>query len=258
LNVFEVPEASRIAKGRAIVNLLSLNPGERVVKLLCTRDMEGKYLVFLTKKGIIKRTEALAFSRIRSTGIRAITIQDDDQLIFCSVSTGKNSIVIATAKGQGIRFDENEVRSMGRQAAGVIGIRLKDDDWVVGMEVVTEDKDLLFATAHGYGKRVKVADFRIAHRGGYGVRTIPATKRNGNVIGLVIVTDYSNILLIDGAGKIIRLSSKEIRTMGRQAQGVRLVRLDPDQVLVAIVVAGEDTAISGNIPNTITDNNNEQ
>jgi DNA gyrase subunit A len=245
LNVFEVPEASRTAKGRAIVNLLSLTPGERVVKLLCTRDMEGKYLVLLTKKGIIKRTEALAFARIRSTGIRAITIQEDDQLIFCSLSSGNCSIVIATAKGQGIRFAEQEVRAMGRQAAGVIGIRLKDNDAVVGMEVVSENQDLLFATEQGYGKRVRVADFRIAHRGGYGVRTIPATKRNGNVIGLITVNDLSSILLIDGAGKIIRLSSKEIRTMGRQAHGVRLIRLDPGQVLVAVILAGEDDRTSG-------------
>ncbi len=249
LQVFEVPEASRTAKGRAVVNLLTLHPDEHVVKLLCTHDLEGSYLVMLTRKGIIKRTEATAFSNIRVTGIRALTVHDDDQLVFCSLSSGNGSIVIATAEGQGIRFDENEVRAMGRQAAGVIGIRLKDNDYVVGMEVVADDnKDILFATQYGYGKRVRVGDFRVAHRGGYGVRTIPTTKRNGKVIGLAIVTNESSILLIDVSGKIIRLSPKEIRTMGRQAQGVRLIRLDPDQQLAAVVaVDGQQELQSCNV-----------
>ncbi len=135
-----------------------------------------------------------------------------------------------------IRFKETEVRSMGRTAAGVMGIRLYEGDYVVGMEVVPEDKDMLFVTQGGFGKRVRVADFRIAHRGGYGVRTIPTEGRNGPVIGLAIVDDSSNVLLIDIHGKIIRLSPKEIRTMGRQAKGVRLIRLEEDRHLAAISV----------------------
>lgn len=241
LQVFEVPEGSRIAKGRAIVNLLPLTPGEHVVKLLCTRDLvEGTYLVMLTKNGIIKRTDASEFAHIRSTGIRAATLKEDDELVFCALSTGKDTIIIATAHGQGIRFKEDEVRSMGRQAAGVIGIRLKPKDYVVGMEVISDHGDILFATQNGYGKRVSVADFRIAHRGGLGVRTIPADKRNGLVIGLAHVTDKSNLLLIDQAGKIIRLPSNEVRTMGRQAKGVRLIRLDENQKLATIVAFEED------------------
>lgn len=240
LSVFQIPEASRIAKGRAIVNILTMAPGEHIVKLLCARDLEGQFLVMLTKKGTIKRTEATAFAKIRSTGIRAITLNEDDQLVFCSLSTGSDSIVIATALGQGIRFKETEVRSMGRQAAGVIGIRLYDEDYVVGMEVVSDDKDILFATQRGYGKRVRVNDFRVAHRGGYGVRTIPTDERNGTVIGLVIVDDNSEILLIDAAGKIIRLSPKEVRTMGRQAKGVRLIRLESDRVLSGIAVINQN------------------
>ncbi|MFA6065917.1 MAG: DNA gyrase subunit A [Candidatus Babeliaceae bacterium] len=239
LSVFQVPEASRTARGRAVVNLLSLNPDERVVKLLCARDLEDKYLVLLTKNGVIKRTVASAFAKIRSTGIRAITLNDGDELVFCSLSSGNDSIVIATARGQGIRFPESEVRAMGRQAAGVRGIRLRSKDHVVGMQVVPEEKDILFATEQGYGKRVRVGDFRIAHRGGVGVRTIPTDARNGFVIGLVVVHDESSVLLIDVLGKIIRLASKEVRTMGRQAKGVRLIRLDEGQKLSTIVVAGE-------------------
>jgi len=240
LQVFQVPEASRTAKGRAIINLLPLQQGEHVVKLLCTRDLEDKYLVMVTKSGTIKRTEARAFAKIRSNGLRAITINDGDQLAFCSLSSGSDSIVLATANGFGIRFKENEVRAMGRNAAGVHGIRLRDGDAVVGMTVVADDKDILFATEHGYGKRVRVGDFRVAHRGGYGVRTIPTTERNGKVIGLKVVDDESHVLLIDAAGKIIRLSPKEVRTMGRQAQGVRLIKLDSTQKLATMVVCNEN------------------
>ncbi len=240
MTVFEVPEASRMARGRAIVNLLELQEGETVVKLLCARDLEGKFIVMLSKNGIIKRTNATDFSNIRTTGIRAITLREGDELIFCSLSTGNDSIVIATAHGQGIRFQEQEVRSMGRQASGVIGIRLRKNDYVVGMEVIFDGKDLLFATEHGYGKKVHLEDFRLAHRGGVGVRTIPTDKRNGLVIGLVVVEANSNILLIDQSGKIIRLPATEVRAMGRQAKGVRLIKLDEGQSLAAIVSFAEE------------------
>lgn len=240
MRVFEVPEGSRTAKGRAIVNLLPLAPQERVVKLLCVREMEGKSLVMLTQKGVIKRTDAMAFAKIRSSGIRAVSLREADELVFCALSSGNDTIVIATAKGQGIRFKETEVRQMGRQAAGVMGIRLKSGDYVVGMEVIADDSDILFATERGYGKRVKAEDFRVAHRGGYGVRTIPTDERNGIVIGLAAVSDRSNVLLIDTAGKMIRLSPQEIRTMGRQAKGVRLIKLEPEQKLATLVAFEEE------------------
>ena len=247
MTVFEVPEGSRTAKGRAIINLLPLTPEEKVVRLLCTRDLDTKSLVMLTKKGIIKRTDATEFAKIRSSGIRAITLREDDELVFCALSSGADSIVIATAKGQGIRFKETEVRQMGRQASGVMGIRLKSKDYVVGMEVIADDRDILFATARGYGKRVKAEDFRVAHRGGYGVRTIPTDERNGLVIGLAAVSDNSNILLIDTAGKMIRLSPTEIRTMGRQAKGVRLIKLDDQQVLSSVVEFEDESPLHGEV-----------
>lgn len=233
--VYQIPEGTRTAKGRAIINLLQLNPNERVVKLLCTRDMENKFIVMITRRGVIKKTDAMEFAKIRSTGIRAVNLNEGDELAFCSISSGTDSIVIATYHGQGIHFKESEVRSMGRNAAGVRGISLRDEDHVVGLEVIPETSDLLFATSKGYGKRVKVTDFRVAHRGGLGVRTIPCDTRNGFVIGLECVSDESNVLLIDTNGKIIRLSPQEIRTMGRQAKGVRLVRLADKQHLSAMV-----------------------
>lgn len=242
LSVFQVPEASRTAKGRAIVNLLPLAPEEYVVKLLCTRDFEDKHLVMVTKLGTIKRTEATAFAKIRSSGIRAITLNDGDELVFCSLSSGTNYIVLATARGQGIRFMETEVRSMGRVAAGVRGIRLHAGDRVVGMEVVSEDQDILFTTERGYGKRVRVADFRATHRGGLGVKAMPTDKRNGQLIGLVVVDDFTHILLIDTTGKIIRLSPKEVRTMKRQAMGVRLIKLDDAERRLAAIAVVPATA----------------
>jgi DNA gyrase subunit A len=240
LDVYQVPEGSRTAKGRAIVNLLPLAENEKVVKLLCLREMQDKFLVMVTKYGIIKKTAMKSFAKIRSTGIRALGLKEDDKLAFCDVSTGNDSIVIATSFGQGIHFKEEEVRAMGRQAAGVRGIKLRDDDSVVGMEIISDTRrDLLFATAKGYGKRVRVEDFRVAHRGGLGVRTIPVDKRNGEVIGLALVSEKSNILLIDTNGKIIRLSPQEIRTMRRHAKGVRLIKLDKGQILASIVAFEE-------------------
>jgi DNA gyrase subunit A len=236
LNVFEIPDASRTARGRAIINLLPLQENERVVKLLCTRDFEGKFIVMVTQQGIIKRTDATDFDNIRTTGIRAITLRDGDELVSCALSHTNDTIILATAKGQGIRFKEEEVRAMGRQASGVIGIRVRKDDIVVGMEVIAADKtgEILFATENGYGKKVDLNDFRVAHRGGVGVRTIPTDTRNGKVVGLIIVHTTTDILLIDHAGKIIRLPAGEVRTMGRQAKGVRLIKLDSGQQLASI------------------------
>ncbi len=235
MKAYEIPEGSRIAKGRAIVNLLPLIEGECVVKLLNSFELHDKFVVMLTRNGVIKRTSGSSFVKIRCTGIRAAALREGDELVFCAVSSGKDTIVIATQKGQGIRFQETEVRCMGRQAAGVRGIRLKPEDFVVGMEIATGDEDLLFATNRGFGKRTRIVDFRIAHRGGVGVRTIPTGKRNGDVVGIARVSEDSQILMIDKVGKIIRISPTEIRTMGRQAQGVRLIRLDDKQELSSIV-----------------------
>lgn len=240
LQVFEVPEASRIAKGRAIINLLPLVEGESVVRLLCTRELTDESVVMVTKAGTIKKTEAAAFAKIRATGIRAIGLNDGDSLVYCGLAKATDTIVIATAKGQGIRFDEAEVRQMGRQAVGVRGIKLRAKDEVVAAAVIDTNGELLFATERGYGKRVAIEDFRVAHRGGVGVRTIPANERNGKVVGLVLIEPTSQILLIDNAGKIIRLLPEEIRTMGRQAQGVRLIRLSDGQVLSGIAAFNEE------------------
>lgn len=240
-HVFQVPEGSRIARGRAIANVLPLTEGETIIKLLCTENFTGNnFLVMITKKGVIKKTEMKAFAKIRSTGIHAVGLREEDELAFCAVSNGCSEILVASSAGQGIRFHESEVRAMGRQAAGVRAIRLKPKSEVVGMIVASQDCGVLFATENGYGKRVKISSFRTAHRGGLGVRTIPVTGRNGKVVGMVKVFENSNILLIDKSGKIIRLEAEEIRSMGRQASGVRLIRLDDDQTLSSVVAFEQD------------------
>jgi DNA gyrase subunit A len=241
--VYEVPESSRTAKGRAIINILPLTEGEFVVKLLCARNLENLFLMMVTKKGVTKRTAASFFIDIRQTGIKAITLNENDELRFCILTSGKDSVIMSTKKGMGIRFLEKEVRVMGRQAAGVRGIRLKTDDEIVGARVVEITKDILFVTKNGFGKRVEAKDFRIAHRGGQGVKTIPTNGRNGIVIGLAAVDDETDIILIDGNGKIIRIAPQEIRTMGRQAQGVRLIRLDEGQYVACIaIIQGDEQA----------------
>jgi DNA gyrase subunit A len=241
--VYELPEVSRTAKGRAIINILPLQPNESVINLLCARNLEGLFIMMITTMGTVKRVATSEFENIRQTGIRAITLNEGDTLAFCGLTTGKDSVVVATKKGMGIRFKEIEVRSMGRQAAGVRAIKLSPKDEVIGVQVVQEGRDILFVTEHGFGKRVKAHDFRIAHRGGKGVRTIPTNKRNGCVIGLGMVDDETDIILIDGNGKVIRISPDEVRTMGRQAQGVRLIRLDDKQTVAAIaVIKGDEQA----------------
>lgn len=239
---FEIPEGSRIARGRAIVNILPLGEGEKIIKLLGTSDLQNKFLVMVTNHGTVKKTDSKSFEKIRSTGIIAIDLNDNDELAFCALSSGNDNIILATSHGYGIRFSETEVRAMGRQAAGVRGIRIGKNVEVVGLEVVgaEEDAQLLFATSNGYGKQVRLSDFRVAHRGGMGVRTIPVDARNGQQIGMTKIYDNSNILLIDHAGKIIVLDPDEIRTMHRSAKGVRLIRLDEGKKLTS-VVAFEET-----------------
>jgi DNA gyrase subunit A len=232
--VYEIPEGSRTSKGRAIVNVLPLQANEKVIKLVSTRNLSGLYLMLITKKGLAKRTLADNFMNIRQTGIRAITLNEGDELAFCMLTSGKDSVMLATKLGMAIRFYEKEVRPMGRQASGVKGISLKDNDELVGALVVNETQNILFVTETGYGKRVDISKFRIIHRGGVGVRTIPVNARNGFVIGLSMISDSSDLMLIDENGKIIRISPQEIRTMSRQAQGVRLIRLDQDQKVACI------------------------
>jgi DNA gyrase subunit A len=233
--VWEVPQAGRTAKGKAFVNLIPLQEGERVVALLPVREFsEGAFVVMATRLGQIKKTSLDAFANIRVSGIIALTIADDDDLVSVRITEGASDLLLGTRNGWAIRFREEMVRPMGRTARGVRGIRLrqgesKESDQVVGMAVLPREEPatLLTVCEKGYGKRTPTSDYPTKNRGGKGVITIKTTERNGKVVGLRLVTDDDDLMLITDGGKLIRMPVAGIPTIGRNTQGVRLIRLEP-------------------------------
>ncbi len=225
--VHELPKAGRTARGRAIVNILSLKGEENVTAFLPVRDLkeEDKFVLMVTRKGIVKKTSLKHFSNPRSSGIIAIDLDKDDSLMEVMITAGEDNVLIATRKGMAIRFPEKDVRSMGRTARGVIGIRLQEDDYVIGVSLAHDDMTVLSVTENGFGKRTKVGEYRLQHRGGQGIINIKTTKRNGQVVGMLTVDDRDEIVLVSTAGVVIRTPIKGIRTIGRNTQGVRV--MDP-------------------------------
>jgi DNA gyrase subunit A len=223
--VHELPKASRTARGRAMVNVLDLGTDEKVTACLPVRDLkeEGKQIFFVTAKGIVKRTPLIDFSNPRAVGIRAINLDADDTLIDVQITSGKDNVLIATYLGQAIRFPETDVRSMGRTAGGVIGVRLDKDDRVVGMSVAGEDTTVFCVTENGYGKRTTVSEYRIQHRGGSGIINIKCTERNGNVVGMLTVEDDDEVVVVSTDGVVLRMSIKDLRKIGRNTQGVKIM-----------------------------------
>jgi DNA gyrase subunit A len=232
--VWEVPQAGRTAKGKAFVNLIPLQEGERVVALLPVREFsEGAFVVMATRLGQIKKTSLDAFGNIRVSGIIALTIADDDDLVSVRITEGASDLLLGTRNGWAIRFREENVRPMGRSARGVRGIRLRksdsaEADEVVGMAVIPREEPatLLTVCEKGYGKRTPTSDYPTKNRGGKGVITIKTTERNGKVVGLRLVTDDDDLMLITDGGKLIRMPVAGIPTIGRNTQGVRLIRLE--------------------------------
>jgi len=225
--VHELPKASRTARGRAIVNVLNLTGDEQVTACLPVRDLkdEVKMVFMVTRRGIVKKTALKAFSNPRATGIIAIDLEKGDELIDVQITSGEDNILIATYKGMSIRFPEKDVRAMGRNARGVIGIRLgKDDDRVIGTSIATDDSTVLSVTENGFGKRTKVGEYRLQHRGGSGIINIKTTKRNGNVVEMLTVDDLDEIVVVATDGIVMRTSLKDIRTIGRNTQGVRIMK----------------------------------
>ncbi len=236
LKGYKIPEGSRHAKGKAIINLLPrLEEGEYVETAIPIHEFdEEHYLVFITKKGIIKKTTLSAYSNIRVNGVRAINLEKDDELIETKLSDGKQTIMIATANGQACRFKEQEVRPMGRVTRGVIGIRLRKDDKVVSMAVVGEEGNLLTITENGFGKRSPISDYRKTHRGSKGVRTIVTNKRNGQVIYVKEVIEEDEIMLTSKDGMIVRIPVNDIRIQGRNTMGVRIMKLNEGDKVVSV------------------------
>jgi DNA gyrase subunit A len=241
IKVYDLPQLGPATRGKAIVNLLNLDPAERIVALASTKDFpEDRFLVFATKRGLIKKTPLAAYSNVRSGGIIAINIEDGDELLSVRITDGNRQIFIGTRLGQGIRFSEKDVRSMGRDTTGVWGISLrKDEDYVVEMEVVEETGHLLTVTEKGYGKRSEASEYRFQGRGGSGVINIKVTDKNGPVSGIKSVSDADQLLLITQSGMLIRIKVKDIRETGRAAQGVRLINLDAGDCVVAVAKLAE-------------------
>jgi DNA gyrase subunit A len=239
--VHEVPEAGRMSRGKAIVNLLELKRGERVATTLAVRDFEeGKYIVMGTKKGLVKKTELSSYSHPRAGGIVALKIREEDELIGVRVSSGEQDIFLTTRQGKSIRYHESDLRPMGRVAAGNIGIRMAPDDEVVGMEALNEGATILTVTENGYGKRTLTDEYRRQSRGGKGILTIKATERNGPVVYSYQVTDQDQLMIITGHGKIIRMRVADISVIGRNTQGVKLINLGEGENVVGVARLMED------------------
>ncbi|MFZ1996165.1 MAG: DNA gyrase C-terminal beta-propeller domain-containing protein, partial [Solirubrobacteraceae bacterium] len=244
LKVYELPEASRTAKGRALVNLLPLREGERVQSVLSTRDFtEGKYLVFATREGQIKKTEFLAYNTpIKADGIIAINIRDDDELIAVRRTSGHDDIIMVSRSGQAARFSEDAVRSMGRDTSGVRGMNVSQKgNAVLAMDVARDDQELLVVTENGYGKRTPIPDYPVKGRGTMGVKTITLTENKGALAGALVVREHQELVFISQGGMVQRTSVRGISRYGRASQGVRVMNIrDDDQVsAVALVVESE-------------------
>ncbi|HEY7714667.1 MAG TPA: DNA gyrase subunit A [Candidatus Binatia bacterium] len=240
IKVHELPQASRAARGRPIVNLLHLEPGEKVSAFLSVREFqEGRYVVFATKNGLIKKTELMAYANPRASGIRAIGLEDGDEVIGVRLTDGQQEVILSTANGQSIRFKEEQVRPTGRGTFGVVGMKLDSGDKVVSMEILTLGFDILTVSEGGYGKRTEMDEYRLQSRGGKGIITMKTTDKTGQVVGVQQVTEDDELMLISNRGKIIRLRIKDIRVIGRNTQGVRLIELEEGERVVSLARLAE-------------------
>ncbi len=240
---YEIPVASRVAKGKALRSMLTLAEGENITSCIQVKEFDDKHFLMMgTQNGQVKKTNLMAYSRPRQKGIDAITLKGNDRLIACKLTTGNNEIFLATKQGKAIRFPEKQVRETGRTASGVRGIRLGKGDAVVGMEVVQKDATILTITSKGFGKKTKFSEYRLQSRGGKGIRNIKATEKNGYVVRTLTVEDDDEIIMVTSGAMVVRCAVSDIRTSGRNAQGVRAIRLkDKDKVASAArVVASEE------------------
>ena len=240
LKVYEIPDVGPDGKGKAIANLVSMLPDEKIAALLAVKEFEeGKFVVMGTRRGVVKKTDLTAFRNPRAAGIIAMGVDEDDAVMAVQLSDGGGEIFIGTRDGMAIRFPEGDVRPTGRGAYGVRGITLREDDAVVAMEVVTPGGTLLTVSENGYGKRTDLDEYRVQSRGGLGIINIHTTDRNGRVVGIAYVRDEDELMLITEQGKILRMVTRDVRTIGRATQGVRLIGVDEDDRVVSIARLAE-------------------
>jgi len=253
LKVYDIPQHGRAARGRPIVNLIQIKPGERIAAFVPVREFDdAHYLMFATANGTVKKTVLSAYGNPRSTGINAINIEDGDELIDVQVTDGTNDVVLATRHGMSIRFNERDAREMGRATTGVRGIELEEGDRVIGMVVIRRDATLLVVTEKGLGKRSELAEYRVQHRGGKGIITLKRTEKTGDIVALKEVQPNDELMLITRHGVVIRVPVDEIRVSGRNTQGVKIMNLDAGDTLVDVARVireeGEDEETASETP----------
>ena len=235
IKAYRVAESSRTAKGTAIVNILPLEKDEHVTAMIPLREFEeDKYLTMVTRKGFVKKTKLKEYDTNRKGGLIAVGLREDDELISVNLTDGNHSVIIGTKNGMCIRFDEGDVRPMGRGASGVIGIKLKEDDYVISANVTDDDAVLLTITENGYGKKTPISEFKVQYRGGKGVTGYKITEKTGLIAGMSIVTNENDIMLITTEGVVIRMDVGEISEFGRVTQGVRVMRLNENVKIKSI------------------------
>ncbi|MBI3991243.1 MAG: DNA gyrase subunit A [Candidatus Omnitrophica bacterium] len=235
IKVHELPEASRTAKGKPVVNLLSISSGENITAMLPVKEFsEDKYILMTTCAGFVKKTNLSAFSHPRRDGIQAIGLRPNDKLIKCELTDGKSEIILASRHGKAIRFKESQARPMGRTASGVRGINLSSKDYVIGMELIKPDATILTVTEKGFGKRTGIDEYRVQSRGGKGIINIKTTERNGEVVAIKVVTDEDELMMITLEGMMVRCPIREIRSIGRSTQGVKVISLSGKDKLVQV------------------------
>jgi DNA gyrase subunit A len=240
LRVYDIPSMSRVSRGRSLANVLTMQPNERHMAILPVGQFEENFVLFATEKGVVKKTPLSAFSRPRPSGIQAITLDPDDTLIRCALTGGNDQVVLGTRQGMACRFNENDVRAMGRSAHGVRGIALRPGDVVVDMAVIQAGMSLLTVCERGMGKRTTIDEYRLTKRGGKGVINVRVTEKNGPVVALRAVTDDDALMLITGQGVLLKMTLDQLRDIGRATQGVRLIRVGEDDKVVAVAqVASE-------------------
>ncbi len=265
LRVFEIPEGSKTAKGRAVQNLINIEPDDKIRAYIRTNDLKdvdyvnSMYVVMVTKNGIIKKTSLEQYSRPRVNGINAIEIREDDQLLEAKLTTGTSEIMIATKGGKCIRFPEEKVRAVGRSSIGVRGVDLSDGDEVIGMIVVNDiqNETVLVVSEKGYGKRTAVEDYRITNRGGKGVITLNITDKTGNLIAIQSVTDEDGLMIINKSGVAIRMGMDDLRVMGRNTQGVRMINLKNNDEIAAVAKVMMDKEVEEETEETVENNDEE-
>ena len=244
LKAYEIPESSRTARGTAIINLIQLMPEEKITAVITLRDYdENKYLFMATKKGIVKKTSIMEYANIRKSGLQAINLRDDDDLIEVKVTDNTKDIFLVTKHGQCIRFDENDVRTTGRVSMGVIGMNLSYDDEVVAMQLNTQGTHMLIVSEYGMGKRTDIDEFTVQHRGGKGIKCYKITEKTGNVVAAKAVNEDTEVMIINTEGIIIQLMVSEVSVLGRITSGVKMIEMDSEnkEVVVASMTRVRET-----------------